>query len=120
MKYFFILIALFISGCGVTSAPKLPIQSGQYIFHHKFAEQPTMPSITLTAIIDGDHIVLINEDEFDVFPKGVLVDGTIMWHEKSRQWIIGHSESDRFAPEVGGCSEGPEVIDLEKRIYWTC
>lgn len=26
----------------------------------------------------------------------------------------------RGACFVGGCSDGPEVIDLEERIYWTC
>ena len=28
--------------------------------------------------------------------------------------------SSPVAEAVGGCSDGPEVVDLEKRIYWTC
>ena len=27
---------------------------------------------------------------------------------------------DAGADEVGGCSDGPTVIDLVARIYWTC
>lgn len=36
------------------------------------------------------------------------------------QWVIVRSEADRHATEVGGCSDGPEVVDLQQKIYWTC
>lgn len=79
-----------------------------------------MPSIMLLAKITGHHIVLINQSKSDVFPIGVIVDGELMWHAKFKQWIVGQTKADRYAKEVGGCSEGPEVIDLVKKIYWTC
>jgi hypothetical protein len=63
---------------------------------------------------------LVNESESDVFPRGILEEGTLIWHKKSAQWIIGQVPADADAGEVGGCSDGPAVIDLEKKIYWTC
>ena len=79
-----------------------------------------MRSISLTAQIDDSHVVLTNHSASNVFPKGVVAEGTLMWHAGAKQWIIGHEPSDRYAKEVGGCSDGPEVIDLRKLIYWTC
>lgn len=32
----------------------------------------------------------------------------------------GQYPSDADAPQVGGCSEGPDVVDLVRKIYWTC
>ncbi len=43
-----------------------------------------------------------------------------MWHAKSKHWIIGDNAKDKQAEEVGGCSDGPQVIDLKRGIYWTC
>ena len=99
-----------------------PLKDGNYIFEHKYeeAEQHTIKSIKLNVKITGNHIVVINNDRFDVFPKGILEEGTLMWHSQSQQWIIGTTPSDKDAQEVGGCTGGPTVVDLEKRIYWTC
>jgi hypothetical protein len=120
MKPLIMLIALVSSSVAAAAEPKLPIHPGQYTFQHKFAEHPNMQSISLTAKITGRHIVLINEVQSEVFPKGVIADGTLMWHSKSKQWIIGQNKSDRHAKDVGGCSDGPEVVELEQRVYWTC
>jgi len=79
-----------------------------------------MQSITLTAKISGRRIKLINNSQSSVFPKGVIASGKLMWHSSSSQWIIGQSKSDPFAKEAGGCSDGPEVVDLQLKIYWTC
>jgi len=101
-----------------------PLTTGRYgyEFQHRFgeAEHWRIPSIKLIVDIDGDHIVLVNADSDDVFPFGIMDEGVLMWHEKTQQWIVGHDEADRDAPDVGPCSDGPEVIDLEQRIYWTC
>ncbi len=120
MKLLTVLATLTASTFAIAQTARPAIQSGQYTFQHKFAEQPNMESISVTAKIDGRHIVLINESDSDVFPKGVIAEGTLMWHQASKQWIIGHNNSDRLATEVGGCSDGPEVVDLTNKIYWTC
>jgi hypothetical protein len=100
--------------------PAVPIASGHYVFEHRFAEHPDMRSIPLEAMIDGDRIVLTNEIDSVVFPRGVVVEGRLAWHAATQQWIIAQESADANAADVGGCSDGPEVIDLEKRIYWTC
>jgi hypothetical protein len=102
------------------TAPPLPIHSGQYVFQLRHAEQPNMPGIKLIARIHGHHIILINKSKSDIFPKGVIADGQLMWNADAGHWIIGYSDSDRYTKEVGGCSGGPEVVDLRKRIYWAC
>ena len=108
------------SVCSAEDAPTIPLASGQYDFQHRFAEQPTIPSIKLLVTIAGSHIVVINPKASDPFPAGTLAEGQIMWHASSRQWIIGHEASDKFASDVGGCSDGPETVDLVNKIYWTC
>jgi hypothetical protein len=100
--------------------PKQPLATGRYEFQHRFAEHPDMKSIKLVGEIIDDHIVLTNADSEEVFPFGVIDQGTLMWHAASQQWIIGTSDDDRTAEHVGGCSDGPSVIDLVKREYWTC
>ena len=54
------------------------------------------------------------------FSRGVIAEGELTWHARSRQWIIGVESADKDADEVGGCSDGPEVVDLVARVYWTC
>ena len=116
------LPALLFMAAGSADQPEQPLATGTYEFQHRFgeAEHRRIPSIKLKVDIRGDHIVIVNVDSDDVFPYGVLDEGTLMWHETTQQWIVGHDEADRDAPEVGPCSEGPQVIDLERRIYWTC
>jgi len=114
-------VALFATFAAVAgSAPPLPIAPGQYTFRHRFAEQPDLPSITLAATIRGHHIVLVNRGESRVFPHGVVAEGSLMWNVAIKQWVIGEDASDSTTGEAGGCSEGPEVVDLVNRIYWTC
>jgi hypothetical protein len=115
----FALIAISAAGCTSQNKP-IPLADGQYVFQHRFAEQPTIPSINLNVTIDGDKIILINPTASDPFPAGVIEQGQLMWHAASKSWIIGHADSDKTAPEVGGCSDGPEVVDLSAKVYWTC
>ena len=120
MKQAFALSAVLIAGCNAVSEPAVPIRSGEYTFQHRFAEHPAMPSIALKATITGKRIALVNPEASDPFPAGVLAEGELMWHTASKQWIIGHNTSDRVVRDVGGCSDGPEVVDLVGKIYWTC
>lgn len=113
-------MSLLIAGCNTATAPPFPMASGQYTFQHRFAEHPTLPSLSLDASIDGTHIVLTNPKASGPFPAGILAEGELMWHAGSSQWIIAQDDNDRTAEDVGGCSDGPEVIDLVGKIYWTC
>lgn len=106
----------------VRADPPFPIRTGQYQFQMKDAEFPTMPSVSVRVTVDGTHVEVVVADPLsNVFPNGALIDeGILMWHPASHHWIIGHDASDRNAAEVGGCSAGPAVVDVKKRIYWTC
>ncbi|KQZ57852.1 hypothetical protein ASD53_09630 [Lysobacter sp. Root559] len=120
MKQLLVLAFVFTASCSVATDSAVPIASGHYVFQHHFAEQPTIPSISLNATINGSHIVLVNSKASGPFPAGVLAEGELMWHAGSGQWIIGHEDGDRSVRDVGGCSDGPEVVDLIGKIYWTC
>ena len=120
MKQIIALVAIVTASCSAAAAPPIPIASGQYVFQHRFAEHPTIPSISLNVTINGSQIVVFNPKASDPFPAGVLADGELMWHAGSSQWIIGHNAADEAVRDVGGCSDGPEVVDLVGRIYWTC
>jgi hypothetical protein len=122
LSYALLLLASLLSVSFPIAAyeSKLPIKSGTYTFSHKFAEHPNMGSVPLTVKIRGKRVTVINETESSVFPKGVLAKGKLRWHAGSKKWIIATSKEDLTAPEVGGCSDGPDEIDLVQRIYWTC
>lgn len=122
MKHSLVLLALaiLVSACSDASAPAIPLAPGQYIFQHRFAEHPTIPSVELQVTIAGSHIVVVNPTASNPFPAGTLAEGQLMWHAMSQQWIIGQEASDKSALDVGGCSDGPETVDLVNKIYWTC
>ena len=90
------------------------------MFQHRFAEHPSVPSIRLNATVRGDKITLTNPKAADPFPAGVVETGQLMWHQASGSWVIGHSDNDKGAAEFGGCRDGPHVVDLAAKIYWTC
>ena len=115
------LVAACTTSVGATPVQSAPLPDGDYTFAHRFAEHPTMLSITMHVRVRGQRVAVTNDDgPTDVFERGVVDEGLLLWHAASRQWIIGDTEADKDAPEVGGCSGGPEVIDLAKKIYWTC
>jgi len=89
-KIIFSLFLFFLASC----SNEQPIQSGSYVFKHKYAEHPGLESISFDVEIDGLKVTVT--------------------------WLIVHNKSDEQAEEVGGCTDGPTVIDLEKKIYWTC
>jgi hypothetical protein len=71
-------------------------------------------------VITGVEAIVTNPTVQGSIPSGELERATFMWHANSRQWILGHSESDREAPAVGGCGGGPHVVDFTSKIIWTC
>jgi hypothetical protein len=50
----------------------------------------------------------------------IIEEGIIMKHTKTGKWIIGHIIKDRDAKEIGGCSNGPSVINFKQKIFWSC
>lgn len=100
--------------------PPVPLEPGRHVFQHRFAEHPGLASIPVEVRLEGRRVTVVNPVASDPFPAGVLAEGALMFHAGSGQWIIGREPADAQAPEVGGCSDGPEVLDLEAKVYWTC
>jgi len=109
------LLFLFLSSC----ANKALIEDGSYVFQHKFAEHPTLKSISFDVTISGLQITVTNNNESGTWPKGLVEEGLLFLHS-SNQWIIVQNKSDKNANEVGGCTGGPTVVDLVQKLYWTC
>lgn len=98
----------------------LPIKSGEYTFQYRDAEFSNSSGFPVRVSICGRRIVVTNPKSHGSIPAGIVEKATLMWHSKSHQWILGHRDVDHEAPEVGGCSGGPNVIDFRTRIIWSC
>jgi hypothetical protein len=119
LKIYLSVIILFIT----SSAFGQRLKDGIYLFSIRDAEYIEHPIVAkCKVIIQGIKIKVIYTDSSLTLIKygHVLDDGILLWHRKTKQWIIGHSKKDVHAKEVGGCSDGPRVIDLKKREIWNC
>jgi hypothetical protein len=89
-----------------------PLSDGEYSFALKDAEFPLEDDIDVTVRIRGERISVVNQNRAGVFPEGLIEEGTLLWHPASKQWIIGQSEADASAPQVGGCGAGPRCDEI--------
>jgi hypothetical protein len=97
------------------------IADGEHAFVERFAEHPLMPGAPVVAIVDGRHIRFEDRRRPPEYPEDrVLAEGELAWHAAAKRWIIVVEPGDATAEEVGGCSDGPETVDLVTREYWTC
>ena len=114
-------MACAISVLALSACAQPPISAGTWVFQHRFAEHPQLESIDVLVEIHGNRVQVFNHSGHTaVFPAGKIADGKLLWHPGSGQGIIASDWHDRFAQDVGACSDGPEVIDLHQKIYWTC
>lgn len=121
MKFFCTYsLALFIPLSALAQEPKLPLRSGTYLFKHRYAEQPAMESFNVRVTLYGNTISVSTLRASPPFPKGVIAAGKLVWNAHAGAWIVATEDADKFTQEVGGCSGGPEIIDLKRKIYWTC
>lgn len=98
------------------------LKNGTYRFIIRDVEYHGLQVGTCRVIIKGNRIKAVYTSggltlikTGDVFDEGLL-----LWHRKTKQWIIGQSPKDAHAKEVGSCTDGPRVIDLKKRVIWHC
>jgi hypothetical protein len=119
-KYFIIALLFCCSSLFVFSQkPK----NGTYTYKIAFAEWSGKSlGATCTVIIKGDSIKVIHNgkpgltgNKGDIFDEGI-----IMKHKKTGKWIIGHSPKDINAKEIGGCEDGPTIIDFKNKKWWSC
>ena len=105
----------------VTHAQKT--KDGTYTYAIAFQEwKGKSLGATCTVIIKGDSIKIIHNGTGNLSgSKGDIIDeGILMKHTKTGKWIIAHSNNDKNAKEIGGCSNGPSVIDFKLKQFWLC
>ena len=120
MKNIWVLF-LFICICLVTHAQRP--KDGTYTYSIAFEESNGKSlGATCTVVIKGDSIMIIHNGKGNLTGKrGDIIDqGIIMKHIQSGKWIIGHSLKDRSSKEIGGCSDGPSIIDFKHKRFWSC
>lgn len=120
MKTFF---AAFILLCTYTKTLAQKPKDGTYTYSIAFAEwNGKSLGTTCTVIIKGDSIKVIHNGKGNLTGRkeDILDQGIIMRHTQTGKWIIGHSKQDKDAKEIGGCSDGPSVIDFKRKKFWSC
>ena len=112
-------LLLFVYTVTLGQKPK----NGTYTYSIAFAEwNGKSLGATCRVIIKGDSIKVIHNGKGNLTGKkgDILDQGIIMKHNKTGKWIIGHSNKDKDAKEIGGCSDGPSVIDFKRKKFWSC
>jgi hypothetical protein len=104
---------------GVVEAFAQKPRNGKYTYAIAYWEWGSKPrNLTCEVVIKGDSVKVYSNDPAY---KGQLIDeGVLLLHKKSGKWIIGHTPDARNAPRVGGCEEGPTVIEFKKKRVWLC
>jgi len=98
-------------------------KNGTYTYQIAFAEwNGKSLGATCSVIIKGDSVKVIHNGTKSLTGnKGDIIDqGILLKHKLTGKWIIAHDRKDVDAIEVGGCSDGPSVIDIKRRRFWTC
>ena len=118
-KLLLFFVALSISAFAYSQKPK----SGIYTYAIAFDEWggKTLEA-SCTVRIKGDSIQIIHNGKGNLTGKkgDILDEGVIMKHKKTGKWIIAHSPKDIYAKEIGGCGDGPSVIDFNNKKWWSC
>lgn len=117
-----LLVLLIIVFCYIPSFGQRP-KDGTYTYQIAFAEwQGKSLAATCTVFIKGDSIRVIHNGRLNLSgQKGDILDeGIIMKHATTGKWIIGHSVKDKNAKHIGGCSDGPSIIDFRRKKFWSC
>ena len=119
-NFLFSLLLILLSVAAQAQKPA----DGIYIYQIAFAEwNDKSLGSTVNVIIKGDTIKVIanNKTRLSQTKSGDIIDqGIIMKHGRTGLWIIGHSPNDRNAKDVGGCSDGPQVIDFKHKKFRIC
>ncbi|MBS0646421.1 MAG: hypothetical protein JSR97_07490 [Verrucomicrobia bacterium] len=119
MKVFLTALSILLfTSSAITQKPK----DGTYTYSIAFAEwQGKSLGATCTVIIKGDSITVIHNGKGNLTgKKGDIIDAGIIMKHKSGKWIIGHNAKDKIADDIGGCSDGPRVIDFKRKKVWSC
>ncbi len=118
MKLLFCIVMLFAT---VSASAQKP---GDGVYTYKIAfEEWGGKSLGASCFvhIKGDSIKLVHDGSNLSGKKGEILEvGIIMQHVATGHWIIASDAKDIYAPEIGGCTGGPTIIDFIKKIVWYC
>lgn len=97
-------------------------KNGTYTYAIAFAEwNGKSLGATCTVKVKGDSIKVIHNGKGNLSgKKGDILDEGIIVKHKSGKWIIARKATDKNAKEIGGCSDGPSVIDFKQKKWWSC
>lgn len=116
MKLLLSLFFLFYFIICFSQKPK----DGTYIYEVAFAEwEGKSLDAKVEVVIDGDSIIVKNYQGLSG-KRGDVLDSGIISQHKSGEWIIAHSDADKNFEEIGGCSNGPVMIDFKNGKIWLC
>ncbi len=115
-----IVVLFLIMNINQTFGQKPP--TGTYTYAVKWAEWPNMTGPNVKVVIKKDSVfVYALDSNMTLSSKGdILAKGILIFHKKTSQWIIATKLEDKDAPEVGGCSDGPTIIDFKNKWFWLC
>ena len=96
------------------------IPQGKMTYELYFAEfGGRMENLPVEIQINGNKIIVYNSEKNPLTGGKIIIEGILLKH-KSGKWIIGETETDHIAEEIGGCSGGPTPIDFETKIIEWC
>jgi hypothetical protein len=101
-----------------SNAQKLP-KIGTYYLDFIDMEYQGNKFGTCKAIVKGNKIKLYVVNGCHQKPGDLIDEGILLIH-KSGKMIIGQKQSDKNATEIGGCSDGPRIINFKRKRYETC
>jgi hypothetical protein len=106
---------------GVTGLAQKP-PDGTYTYRVAFTEWGGKSlGATCTIRIKGDSIWVIHNGKKNVSGrKNEIIDKGIILKHNSGKWIIGISVEDKEAKDIGGCTDGPRIIDFKNKKIWFC
>ena len=118
---------LFLLTCFIVCTSHLCLaqkpKNGTYIYEVSYAEwEGRSLGATCTVIVKGDSIAVFLNDRLTKKYKNedIIGQGIIMQHKATGKWSIGQNPSDKYAKDIGGCSDGPQVIDFKHRRFESC
>ncbi len=94
------------------------IPQGRMTYGLYFAEfGGRMQNLPVEIVISGNKITVYNNKENPLTGGEIITEGTLMKHT-SGTWIIGKTEADRYAEEIGGCVGVIPIYFETKIIEW--
>jgi len=77
-------------------------------------------NVTCIVVREDSLFTIINDGSLNGNKNDTIDTGIIKTHLKTKKTILRKKPEDIHAPEIGGCSDGPRVIDLVNKIIEFC